>query len=77
MDGEKIKGESIILKAGATTLATVTLTAGDSYGKMYSADVSSADPASTLSISFTGIGGETSSGNIHTVMVGNYQLPVE
>jgi hypothetical protein len=77
VDGEKIKGGSVVLKAGSTTLATVTLTAGDSYGKMYSANVSSADPASTLSISFTGIGGETSSGNIHTVMVGNYQLSVE
>jgi hypothetical protein len=77
VDGEKIGGGSVVLKSGSTTLATVTLVAGDSYGKMYTADVSSGTPASIYSLSFTGVAGETSRGNIHAVMVGNYQLPAE
>jgi hypothetical protein len=77
VDGETIRGGSIVLKAGSATLTTVTLTAGDSYGKMYSWDASSKAPASTYTITFTGIAGETSRGNIHTLMVGNYQLPAE
>jgi hypothetical protein len=77
VDGESIKGGSVVLKVGSTTLTTVTLASGDSYGKMYSYDASSGDPASTYTITFTGIAGETSRGNIHVVMVGNYQLPAE
>jgi type V secretory pathway adhesin AidA len=64
-----------VLKSGGTTITTITLTADDSFGKMYSYDMSSKSPASTYSISFTGAAGETSTGNIHVVMVSNYQLP--
>jgi hypothetical protein len=38
---------------------------------------SSKDPASSYILSFTGVAGETSTDNIHTVMVSNYQLPAE
>jgi hypothetical protein len=75
VDGESIKGGSVVLKSGSTTITTVTLAAGDSYGKMYSYDASAKAPASAYTITFTGIAGETSRGNIHAVMVGNYQLP--
>jgi hypothetical protein len=77
VDSESIKGGSVVLKAGSTTITTVALTAGDSFGKMYSYDASAKAPASTYSISFTGAAGETSTGNIHVVMVSNYQLPAE
>jgi hypothetical protein len=77
VDGESIKGGSVVLKSGSTTLTTVTLASGDSHGKMYSYDASGGDPASTYTITFTGAAGETSRGNIHAVMVGNYQLPAE
>lgn len=77
VDGENIKGGSVVLKAGSTTITTITLTAGDSFGKMYSYNASAKAPASTYSISFTGAAGEISHGNIHVVMVGNYQLPAE
>jgi hypothetical protein len=75
IDGERIKGGRIVLKSGSTTLATVTLGAGDSYGKMYSYDASSNGPASTDTITFTGIAREISRGNIPAVMVRNYELP--
>jgi hypothetical protein len=42
---------------------------------MYSYDASAKAPASGYTLSFTGAAGETSHGNIHTVMVSNYQLP--
>jgi hypothetical protein len=75
VDAEKVGGGSVVLKDGTTTLTTVTLLANDGYGKMYSYDASGATPASTFSLSFTGAAGELSTGNIHAVMVGNYQLP--
>jgi hypothetical protein len=66
-----------VLKAASTTITTVTLTANDSYGKMYSYDASSKDPASSYTLSFTGVAGEPSTGNIHTVMISNCQLPAK
>jgi hypothetical protein len=75
VDAEKIGGGSVVLKSGSTTLTTIALTAGDSFGKMYSYDSSAKDPASGYTLSFTGAAGETSRGNIHVVMVSNYQLP--
>jgi hypothetical protein len=77
VDGESIKGGSVVLKSGSTTLTTIALTAGDSFGKMYSYDASAKAPASAYTVSFTGAAGETSCGNIHAVLVGNYQLPAE
>jgi hypothetical protein len=77
VDGKSIKGGSVVLKVGSTTLTTVTLTAGDSYGKMYTYDASAKAPASAYTITFTGAAGETSRGGIHIAMVGNYQLPAE
>jgi hypothetical protein len=77
VDAERILGGSVVLKAGSTTITTVTLTAGDSWGTMYSYDASAKSPASAYTVTFTGAAGETSQGNIHGVMVSSYQLPAE
>jgi hypothetical protein len=74
VNADKIDGDSIVLTIETTILTTVTGLANDGLDNMSSYNVSAAIPASTFSIWCTGAAGELSTGTIHVLMVGIYQL---